>query len=439
MANTSKRLLTHNDFQAVWEHVPEDKWPQAKLEMVWERCIPDDASINDLKFFLYSCHTRGLDPLLGEAYLRLQWDRERGIMKPVIIIGISGALKRAHESGAFSGIKTEFQENDAGLVISATTKIWRKDCPQPFEATNFYGEYVQTNKEGKPTHMWSSKPHIMLGKTSQMAALRLAFAAELGGVYVAEELGRDSSQENTEFVVRAKSEASESRPIEKEPPAPESTGGGEKSPAALRSKLLADKQRILLDLGIPKQKSKELLDQYFRGFLADGNDPAKVLPKEPERYVEALMMLDLLALTEHDITRSTLEHDPIALGLSAQGGYAEWFYRAESYVWDSGTCSVAYRLAHLFQFEEFSELEDYLKANKVNLNQPDDCLAFMRFALMGRDLAMSAAARAEQDEIGVAFVLDAIEETLGGKIEAFTAKAVQELLNQKEKSHGQGK
>lgn len=409
-----KRSLSNSDLEAIYKVVPEKEWPHGKLGLVWNKCIPPDADFDDFLYFLYSCQARSLDPLLGEAYLRMQF--ESGGRKPIIICGIGGMLKNANRDGLLDGVKVEFEENEAGVLISCTGRVWRKGCAHPFESRVFYHEYVQTTKEGKPNRMWGTKPHIMIQKVAIASALRLAFATELAGVYVAEEFAPQPNEPDSNFIVEEKAEEKVTSDIRRETPPPPSK---ENKPESLRDQLLAKKQRLLKDLSVPRAQSKAVLDAYFQGFL--GLEEGASLPKDPASYIQALDMLDLMALVDPQPTKEKLGYKPYDLGREACRIITEWCRHG---LWPWEVSALGFRVAASFGLESSVDLLEYLKANGVDQNQPADVQAFFRLALVDRELAKDASIRADAAQIGVAFVLDGLEEQLGGHVETFDLKTI---------------
>jgi hypothetical protein len=239
--------------------------------------------------------------------------------------------------------------------------------------------------------------------------------------------------EEPEFIVRSTEPTSELRREEKTAAAPvseqqpshvsgETTTSGE--PQNLRSQLKASMQRLTVDLNIPKGKSKVLFDSYFQGFMDIPEDDP--LPKQPERYQPALLILDLLSLLDHDATADKMQYAPKAFGVLAAEHYSEWFDVLED--WNDAVCSIGFRVAKSFGFSEFSELAEYLKANKINLSQPDDVSAFLRLALLDRDLATEMAAMADSTETPPSFILEEIERKLKGQVESFSLPAIKDAL-----------
>ncbi len=286
------------------------KWTRDQLALIWQRKMPVDANLGDFQLFLYACETRDLDPLLGEVYCRLQWDKDSQEFKLLILDGIHGMLKAADKTGQLNGIKTTFQEID-GQLRSATTLVWKKGCDQAFEYTAYWDEFVGMH-EGQPTFMWRTKPHVMLGKCSQANALRLAFAAALAGVYVPEELEHSDAREpgDTNFAVGETIKDADEftdavdkailrldtdvNNTTKEPPHVSPSMPDQVKQAKQHNAALV--QRLMLDLKVAKDMQKPLLLAFYRGFL--GLAPEAELPRDTKLYTPALEALSTYADTD---------------------------------------------------------------------------------------------------------------------------------------------
>jgi hypothetical protein len=138
-------------------------------------------------------------------------------------------------------------------------------------------------------------------------------------------------------------------------------------------------------------------------------------------------MLDLLSLTDHDDTANKITADPFGLGGAAHNYHFQWVKPWE----DPEAGAIAFRLAESFGFEECSELEDYWEANGVPPDQRERA-AFMRLALVDRDLASEIAGLAQPGmdhaQGSIADVVGGLEAALDGPIEAFTVKAIRDAL-----------
>jgi len=425
MANN--RQLTPAEIGEIHQLVPAEAWPEKRLRLIWTKCAPQEATFDDFQYFIYRCEVQHLDPLLSEAYLRVQYDEATGTQKPVMIVGIGGALKAAHASGQFDGLKTDFIESN-GVVVAATTKIWRKNAKEPFESLVYFDEYAARKRGGEVVYMWKNKPHVMLGKVSQMSCLRIAFAAELGGLYVAEEF--DRSEPNYDFRVEstdttpavstvtalAERPVSHTKTPKSEVRQMESNG--------IQAEFSATKQRLIKDLSIAPSMSKAVFNDYFKTFL-----DVTSLPRDLALYKSALEMLDLMALTTPDETREQIKYAAGSFGTVAKQFYQEWFIQpSEIYGWTPDTSRLAYRVYRRFGLDSFVEFAEYLQVNTIDIRQPADVEAFLRLALLDRDLASEAATAADADQIGIAFLVDDIERSLDGKLEAFLVPVLREKL-----------
>lgn len=345
---TPQRYLTPSELEQAAGFT--QKWQPSQIQLIWRKKMPADANLEDLQLFLYACETRDLDPLLGEIHCRLQWEREAGELKLLILDGIHGMFKSADKTGQLNGIKTTFTEDaDMGLV-SATTLVYRKGCEHPFEATAYWAEY------NAGTFIWKSKPRVMLSKCSQALCLRMAFAAALGGVYLEEEFHLSDSQPEAASEPRPTAEAlpdeftvvatdtpeveskvaetmvmnpavngtihpivAEIVPAEDHPPIQEPeaalfyTGGTpvehtkeekQKQKQANRALL----QRLLTDLQVPTGERARLTNEYCVGYL---DEP---LPSDPFGFIEPLAVLDQWALHNPSEARSQFLSNPRALG-----------------------------------------------------------------------------------------------------------------------------
>jgi phage recombination protein Bet len=153
---------------------------------VGKEAINDD----ELKRFLYRASKMGLNPLDGTIHLLTRNRRnESGKWEKVnvIIVGIDGFRIAADRSGKLAGIKRDVIYNEKGQLVRAVAEVYRKDWDHPAREVIAYREYCQT-KEGKPVGLWASMPETMLKKCAEAAALRMAFASELAGIYIPEEL-----------------------------------------------------------------------------------------------------------------------------------------------------------------------------------------------------------------------------------------------------------
>lgn len=101
-----------------------------------------------------------------------------------LVTSIDYSRKIAQRSGIIGSPKQEWELDSAGKPISCTVTVQKKvgDTIGDFSATVFFDEF----NTGK--NQWKDKPKHMIGKVSEMHALRKAFPEELAQTYVEEEL-----------------------------------------------------------------------------------------------------------------------------------------------------------------------------------------------------------------------------------------------------------
>lgn len=156
--------------------------------------------------YLKLCEMRKLNPIERECYLV----RYGG--KPTIVIGKETYAKRAQRNPKYKGRKSgivvlnrkgEIEYRKGELILSGEelTGGW---CDvnvdgyiDPISAVVSFSEYCQVDKgTGEALSNWKTKPCTMIHKVAVVHALRDAFPDELGGMYCAEELGMEESEDN---------------------------------------------------------------------------------------------------------------------------------------------------------------------------------------------------------------------------------------------------
>ena len=148
----------------------------------------------ELKLFLRAAKHFGLDPLARQIHALKRWnsDLNREVMTPQV--GIDGFRLVAERTGRYApGPRPVFTYDDQHRLLScvASVKKYVQNEWHIVEGEAFWEEYVARKKNGDPNRMWSEKPHVMLGKCAEAAALRKAFPAELSGAYLPEETERE--------------------------------------------------------------------------------------------------------------------------------------------------------------------------------------------------------------------------------------------------------
>lgn len=157
----------------------------------------EGASGADLGIFFNFAKRTGLDPFARQIYMIGRNSRDG--KKWTIQASIDGLRIVAERSGDYAGqTPVEFCGAD-GLwrdvwasntpPVAARVGVLRHGFNAPLYAVAYWDEYVQTDRDGRPTSMWSSKPKLMLAKCAEALALRKAFPNDLAGLYTADEMG----------------------------------------------------------------------------------------------------------------------------------------------------------------------------------------------------------------------------------------------------------
>jgi phage recombination protein Bet len=163
------------------------------------RTVAKDASDEELALFLYTANSRGLDPLLRQIHAVSRFDKRLNRNVMTIQTGIDGYRLIAERTGAYAGNDDpEFEytanANADSLPTSATVTVYKivQGMRCPFTARARWSEYFPG--EGAGAFMWKRMPHTMLGKCAESLALRKAFPAEMGGLFVHEEMDQAGGQ-----------------------------------------------------------------------------------------------------------------------------------------------------------------------------------------------------------------------------------------------------
>ena len=182
----------------------QDDWPEERIQLL-VRTICKGATPDELQLFLSICKRTKLDPFSKQIFAIKRWDSglKREVMQPQL--SIDGQRIVAERSGEYAGQEGPFWCGSDG----AWTDVWLKEeMPQAAKvivykkgqekgtpAVAHLSEYIQKNKEGRPTTMWNKMPALMLAKCAESLALRKAFPNDLSGLYTVEELPPENPYE----------------------------------------------------------------------------------------------------------------------------------------------------------------------------------------------------------------------------------------------------
>lgn len=170
---------------------------ESKVELI-KRTICRGASDDELELFVHTCKKTGLDPFSRQIFAVKRWDStlKREVMS--IQTGIDGYRLIADRTGNYSpGRESTFEYKEDGTLKSATSYVKKRTADgtwHEISATAHFDEYAQKTKTGNLTIFWATKPHIMLAKVAESAALRRAFPAELSGLYTQEEMPQQTAE-----------------------------------------------------------------------------------------------------------------------------------------------------------------------------------------------------------------------------------------------------
>lgn len=152
-------------------------WTPEQIKLITD-VVAKGATPDELKLFLYRCQHLGLDPLKpGQIYF-IKYGQGPG----TIVVGIEGFRARAAKTGKLSGIKRGALKGNSGELIGAYAEVFRSDWKECAREEVPLSEY-DTGKGN-----WSKMPETMIKKVAEAAALRMAFADDLGGTYIKEEM-----------------------------------------------------------------------------------------------------------------------------------------------------------------------------------------------------------------------------------------------------------
>lgn len=221
MSNTTTSTLAVRSDQPFW-----NQQQLAALAQIGVQNAPPA----DLAVFLNFAQRTGLDPFARQIYMIGR--NSQGGKKWTIQASIDGLRIVAERSGDYAGqVGPEYcgpdgQWRDTWVAaeppVAARVGVLRNGFQAPLYAVAYFDEYVQTDRDGRPTSMWATKPRLMIAKCAEALALRKAFPNDLAGLYTADEMGHPevraaASNQSAEPIHAIEIETGEIVEIEPEP------------------------------------------------------------------------------------------------------------------------------------------------------------------------------------------------------------------------------
>lgn len=158
--------------------VGPDKFDQREVIETLKQTVCKGATDAQLKLFIEVARATGLNPFLkGEIWYVPE--------KNMIMAGRDGYLRVANENPNFDGIETRVERDEKNVPIKAVCTVWRKDRTHPTICEAYFSEYR------KNSPVWQQYPSAMIGKVSEVLALKRSFA--INGVVSEEEVGHDGT------------------------------------------------------------------------------------------------------------------------------------------------------------------------------------------------------------------------------------------------------
>jgi phage recombination protein Bet len=172
------------------------------MQIVREAYAPT-ASPAEFAVMWASAKARGLDPVKRQIHFvkrrtKRQNERNEWVWVDVwtSIVSIDGFRSIATSTGLYDGQdEPEYQYDAKDGLLLARVRVYRKGIPRPFVGAARWSEYVQTDKDGRPSSMWQKMGHTMLAKCAEALALRRAFPEMLGGLYTGDEMAQGINEE----------------------------------------------------------------------------------------------------------------------------------------------------------------------------------------------------------------------------------------------------
>ena len=177
---------------------PQLSYTKDQVELVKSQIAPE-ATVDELKLFLYQAQRTGLDALSRQIYcIHRNVKTPTGWTKKMTIqTSIDGFRVIAERSGNYGGQSEPIFTEVDGKLVSCKVSVFRFHNDVRYEAAvavAYWEEYCQRNNEGKPMGLWAKMPHTMLSKVAEALALRKAYPQDLSGLYTGDEMAQSTEE-----------------------------------------------------------------------------------------------------------------------------------------------------------------------------------------------------------------------------------------------------
>lgn len=163
--------------------IADEYTPEQKALII--NTVAKGATKDEFALFLYRCKHLDLDPLKpGQIYF-IKYENSPG----TIIIGIDGFRSKAGKTKKHTGTNRGVIRDETGKCVGAYCEVHRSDWAHPAREEVSLAEY--NTKRGQ----WAKMPETMIKKVAEVAALRMAFPDELGGLYSDDEMAQVETSE----------------------------------------------------------------------------------------------------------------------------------------------------------------------------------------------------------------------------------------------------